>query len=82
VKYNPSIDDIYSKEISIFIFEKGNIIITGAKSKEDLISSYNYIIMSNKEYIYKSNCIDNENLIIKIYNEIMFEIKNKYLHII
>ena len=82
VKYNPSIDDIYSKEISIFIFEKGNIIITGAKSKEDLISSYNYInniIMSNKEYIYKSNCIDNENLIIKIYDEVMFEIKNKLL---
>ena len=82
VKYNPSMDDIYSKEISIFIFEKGNIIITGAKSKEDLISSYNYInniIMSNKEYIYKSNCIDNENLIIKIYDEVMFEIKNKLL---
>ena len=34
---------INTKMISIFVFQSGNIIITGAKSKIDIINTYNYI---------------------------------------
>jgi TATA-box binding protein (TBP) (component of TFIID and TFIIIB) len=41
VKY--LVNDTDNKPISIFIFEKGNIIITGSKNAHHIISSFNYI---------------------------------------
>jgi TATA-box binding protein (TBP) (component of TFIID and TFIIIB) len=43
VKYVPPEDNEDEKVISIFVFEKGSIIITGAKKKSHIISSFNYI---------------------------------------
>jgi TATA-box binding protein (TBP) (component of TFIID and TFIIIB) len=43
VKYCPKVDNDAEKEISIFIFEKGNIIITGAKTQGHILTSFNYI---------------------------------------
>ena len=43
IKFAPSKENPDNKENSIFIFQKGNIIITGARSKSHIISSYNYI---------------------------------------
>lgn len=37
-------DDITNKIVSIFVFQSGNIIITGARNKDQIIKSYNYII--------------------------------------
>jgi len=43
VKFTPVAFNEEEKEISIFIFEKGNIIITGARNLNHIIESYNYI---------------------------------------
>jgi len=43
VKYCPIIKNKEEKEVSLFIFEKGNIIITGARNLEHIIESYNYL---------------------------------------
>ena len=61
VKYCPKVDNINEKEISIFIFEKGNIIITGAKTQGHIISSFNYInniIVEHGSEIKKDNLDD------------------------
>lgn len=54
IKYN-----YHNKEtISIFVFESGSIIITGAKNKDHIIESYNYIIKKmyeNYGMILKNN---------------------------
>ena len=44
IKYTPTVYNTEGKEISIFIFQKGNIIITGARSKHHIISSNEYIL--------------------------------------
>jgi TATA-box binding protein (TBP) (component of TFIID and TFIIIB) len=54
VKYTPDKFNEENKEISIFIFQKGNIIITGAKKVQHIIMAYNYIndiIKTNKDQI-------------------------------
>lgn len=61
IKYIPPEDNEVEKVISIFVFEKGSIIITGAKKKSHIISSYNYvnnIIKQNREDIEKQD-LDN-----------------------
>ena len=50
VKYIPPIDNKEEKVISIFVFEKGSIIITGAKKKSHIISSFEYINDIIKEH--------------------------------
>lgn len=40
IKFHP---DSADKKISIFVFESGNIIITGAKQTQPIVESYNYI---------------------------------------
>lgn len=73
VKYNPN-DNNNNKEISIFIFQKGNIIITGAKSRENIILTYkfiNNILLMHKDDIIK---INNDQLILDIYESIKKEI--------
>jgi len=43
IKYIPREDNINNKEISIFVFEQGNIIITGAKNKSQIDQAINFI---------------------------------------
>ena len=42
IKFVPS-DNKQGKKVSIFVFESGNIIITGAKTVNNILESYNYI---------------------------------------
>ena len=74
VKYCPKIKNKEEKEVSLFVFEKGNIIITGARNLEHIIESYNYmnnIIIEHIDEIIKKN-EDNENkLILELYDDIM-----------
>jgi len=45
------------KKVSIFVFESGNIIITGAKKVNNILESYNYIskfMEDNKQIVQKS----------------------------
>ena len=42
IKFIPS-DSKNGKKVSIFVFESGNIIITGAKTVNNILESYNYI---------------------------------------
>ena len=43
IKFVPTTDNIDCKEVSIFIFKKGNIIITGARSRAQVVEAYTYI---------------------------------------
>ena len=82
------IPNINNKDISIFIFQKGNIIINSAKSKEQIINSYNYIndiLYTYKDDIIKKNFEEDDinrkkegplyNIYFSIYDEIMHDIK-------
>jgi len=77
IKYIPKDNNLENKEISIFIFQKGNIIITGARSKQHIISSYNYIdeiLINHKEDIIKINDKEEESIIFNIYDDIINDI--------
>ena len=77
VKYKP---DNINKDVSIFIFRKGNILITGAKSQKHIVDAFNYInniilehinlLFVPKEEVVRKN-------IIKYYTEIIEENKHK-----
>ena len=77
VKYMPPNYNVEEKQVSIYIFQKGNIIITGARDREHIISAYNYI---NQILVVHSDEIDNndkdkeEMMIFKLYDDIMKEI--------
>jgi TATA-box binding protein (TBP) (component of TFIID and TFIIIB) len=74
IKYVPTVNNNENKEISIFIFQKGNIIITGAKSRLHIIEAYNFItniLITHKNDIIKLE--DNDDNILSIYNDIMNE---------
>ena len=54
IKFSPTGAD---KKVSIFVFESGNIIITGAKKVNNILESYNYInkfMENNKQIVQKS----------------------------
>ena len=77
IKYCPDKDNKEMKEVSIFVFQKGNIIITGARSRSHIISSYNYmndILLTHKEDIIKKDEKEEEDLILDIYQDIMKDI--------
>lgn len=77
IKYTPQTDNLENKEISIFIFQKGNIIITGARSKPHIISSYNYIndiLINHQDDIIKKNDKEEEDTIFNIYDDIIKDI--------
>ena len=68
------------KKISIFIFEKGNIIITGARNLDHISCSYKYInniLLSHIDEIIMSNSEENDKLIFDLYNKIMTDEKHK-----
>ena len=80
IKYIPTLDNIENKEISIFIFQKGNIIITGARSKHHIIEASNFInniLTTHANEIIKTE--NNENYILTKYNQIILEKKMKAL---
>jgi len=77
IKYVPSKENIEQKEVSIFVFQKGNIIITGARSKSHIISAYNYmneILLTHTDEIIKKNENEEEELILDIYKDIMKDV--------
>jgi len=79
IKYIPIVDNDELKEISIFVFQKGNIIITGARRKTHIIGAYKYvnnILLSHSDEISKKNENDEENLILNLYNDILKDIEN------
>jgi len=56
IKFIPT-DSVNGKKVSIFVFESGNIIITGAKTVNNILESYNYItefMHEHKSLIQKS----------------------------
>jgi TATA-box binding protein (TBP) (component of TFIID and TFIIIB) len=77
IKYVPLVENIEQKEVSVFVFQKGNIIITGARSKSHVISAYNYmndILLTHKDEIIKKDEKEEEELILDIYKDILKEI--------
>ncbi len=77
IKYVPPKENIEQKEVSVFVFQKGNIIITGARSKSHIDSAYNYIneiLLSHKDEIIKKNEKEEEELILDIYEGILKDI--------
>jgi TATA-box binding protein (TBP) (component of TFIID and TFIIIB) len=77
IKYIPTVENIEQKEVSVFIFQKGNIIITGARSQSHVISAYNYmneILLTHKDEIIKKDEKEEEDLILDIYQDILKEI--------
>lgn len=80
IKYCPKEENPLEKEISIFVFQKGNIIITGAKSKKHISSAYQYlnkIILEHVDDISKKNEKDEEELLLGLYDDIMEENSHK-----
>ena len=76
VKYCPKVKNSEEKEVSLFIFEKGNIIITGARQFEHIIESYNYlneILLEHIDEITKKDEDVESKLILKLYDEIIKE---------
>lgn len=80
IKYCPPEDNPDEKEISIFIFQKGNIIITGAKSRNQVSSAYKYlntILIEHADEISKRNEKEDEETLINIYKNILDENSHK-----
>jgi len=80
IKYLSPFDNPDEKTSSIFIFQKGNIIITGAKSKNQVNSAYKYvndIIIEHADEIAKKNDKDEEETLLNVYKDIIEENKHK-----
>jgi len=80
IKYVPVNDNTEEKEVSIFVFEKGNIIITGARNYSHIIDSYNYvngILIEHVDDIIKIDDDIEGRLILKLYEDIFKENSHK-----
>jgi len=78
IKYTPNTENVDNKEVSIFIFKKGNIIITGARSRGQVIESYNYInniLITHSDEIIKKSDEEEEELILHLYDDVMKDVK-------
>ena len=83
IKYVPPIHNNEEKDVSVFIFEKGNIIITGARNFHHVVSTYNYInniLLSHIDDIIKKDDILEGELILKFYEDIYKENQHKYIN--
>jgi TATA-box binding protein (TBP) (component of TFIID and TFIIIB) len=84
IKYVPTADNVDFKEVSIFIFKKGNIIITGARSRNQVIEAYNYInnifIVHSYEIIKKSD-EEEEDEIMGLYEEVLRDVERGLVEI-
>jgi len=79
VKYTPKKFNTEEKQVSIYIFLKGNIIITGARDREHIIEAYEYINNILITHADEINIIDddkNEAMILKIYEDIKIKVEN------
>ena len=80
VKYTPPRSNQEEKEVSVFIFEKGNIIITGARNIFHIIDSYNYInsiLLEHVDDISKKNDEEEGKLILSLYEDILKDNNHK-----
>ncbi len=74
IKYTPLENNDEEKEISIFVFQKGNIIITGARTKNHILSASKYInniLLTHHNEISKKDEKEEEELIMKLHNIIL-----------
>jgi len=58
--------DCDNKTVSIFVFESGSIIITGANNGKHILDAYNFInklLCTNYKQIYKSNILSNSTIL-------------------
>lgn len=81
IKYTPPTNNSEEKDVSVFIFEKGNIIITGARNFNHVISTYEYInniLLSHIDEIIKKDDILEGKMILKFYEDIYAENKHKF----
>ena len=80
VKYIPPTMNKEDKDVSVFIFEKGNIIITGARNFYHIIDTYNYInniLLEHVDDIIKKDDVVEGDLILKLYDDIYKENSHK-----
>ncbi len=66
IKFTPCEQNSEFKEVSIFVFQKGNIIITGARSRSHIISSYEY--MNNILLTHTDEIIKKDDNVLDLYN--------------
>lgn len=77
IKYTPLENNLEEKEVSIFIFQEGNIIITGARSISHILSAYHYtnnILITHKDDILKKEEKQEGETTMKLYNDIMKDV--------
>jgi TATA-box binding protein (TBP) (component of TFIID and TFIIIB) len=80
IKYVPTDDNTEEKEVSIFIFEKGNIIITGARNYHHIVNSYDYvnsILLEHADDIIKKDDMMEGVLLLSLYDDIFKENSHK-----
>jgi TATA-box binding protein (TBP) (component of TFIID and TFIIIB) len=80
IKYTPTFENPNEKDISIFVFQKGNIIITGAKSRSHVISSYKYIndiLVNHADEISKDDEKKEEEDLLSLYDDVIKENSHK-----
>ena len=81
VKFTPEKINEEEKEVSIFIFEKGNVIITGARNITHIIESYEYInniLLTHTDEIIKKDDEIEGKIILQLYQNIMEENNHKF----
>jgi TATA-box binding protein (TBP) (component of TFIID and TFIIIB) len=76
IKYTPIENNDEEKEISVFVFQKGNIIITGARTKNHILSASKYInniLLTHIDEISKKDEKEEEELILKLHSAVLKE---------
>ena len=84
IKFVPTQDNPDYKEVSIFIFKKGNIIITGARSRTQVIEAYKYInniFITHSDEIEKKSDETEEELIMNLYDDVLKDVENGLIEI-
>jgi len=85
IKFSPNVNiNPEGKEISIFVFQKGNIIITGARKREHILDAYKYmnnILVTHTDEICKKDEKIEEDTILNIYNDILVDINNGLINL-
>ena len=74
VKFTPIQENEQKNQITISIFKLGNVLIAGARSDLHLIEAYDYlndIILTHTEEISSTEIVNDEQLILKIYKDIL-----------
>lgn len=80
IKFKPLQGNEDEKEISIFIFQKGNIIITGARRRSHILEAFEYvnsIILTHVDEIVIPDEDEKKQNIIKYYKEVINENSHK-----